>query len=81
MKAASVRKLCESHDTAALEAAAEALAETGEAPIAVEGEDPGEQLTHVLLATRVRKRMEGGEALKDAFRAEMASVRDLLANE
>lgn len=81
MKAAAVRKLCEAHETAALELASEALAETGEAAIAIEGEDAGEQLTHVLLALRVRKRIDAGEALKDAFRAEMGAVRDLLAND
>lgn len=80
MKAAAVRKLCEQHDSAALAAAAEALAETGVAAIEIEGEDAGEQLTHVLLAMRVRDRMNAGVELKVAFRAEMAAVRDLLAN-
>jgi hypothetical protein len=81
MKAAAIRKLCEAHETSVLEGAAETLAETGEAPIAVDGDDAGEQLTHVLLATRVRQRMDKGEPLKDAFRAEMAAVRDLLTND
>lgn len=81
MKASAVRKLCEQQTSVALGAAAEALAEAGEAPFVVEGEDAGEQLTHVLLAMRVRARMDAGEELKDAFRTEMAAVRDLLTND
>ena len=46
-----------------------------------EGADLGEKLTHVMLAIRVRGRIDRGEDPKDAFRAEMAGVRDLLENE
>ena len=46
-----------------------------------EGDDTGEKLTHCMLALRVRARMEQGELLKDAFRAEMAGVRAVLEND
>ena len=81
MKAGAVRALAERYDVAALGAAAEAIAEGGADPEWVEGGDPGEKLTHVMLALRVRARMDSGEALKDAFRAEMAGVREVMTNE
>lgn len=81
MKASVIRKLAEQHELAALEAAAEAIAEREEDVLGVDGVDLGEKLTHVMLAQRVRARADAGEDLRDAFRAEMATVRDLLANE
>lgn len=81
MKATVVRSLAERHSVAELESAAEAMAEREEDPLAVEGGDLGEKLTHVMLAIRVRARVESGDALKDAFRAEMAGVRDVLTND
>ena len=81
MKANVVRKLAEAHDAAALGAAAESIAEEGVDALGVEGDDLGEKLTHLLLALRVRARLDAGEAMKDAFRAEMAGVREVLANE
>ena len=81
MKANVVRKLAESHDAAALGAAAESIAEEGVDTLGVEGDDLGEKLTHLLLALRVRARLDAGEAMKDAFRAEMAGVREVLTNE
>lgn len=81
MKASSVRKLAQAHDLSTLEAAAEAIAEREEDVLGIEGEDLGEKLTHCMLAMRIRRRVDGGEELKDAFRTEMAAVRDLLQNE
>ena len=82
MKAAIVRKLANERGLAELERAAEHIAEHGELPFPIEGEDVGEALTHVLLASRIRRRMEqDGEELSTAFRAEMAAVRDVLKNE
>lgn len=81
MKAASVRALAAEHDQATLEAAADALAEEQPLSFEVEGDDDGERLTHLMLATRVRERMEGqGEDLKTALRAVMSGVRDVLSN-
>ncbi len=81
MKANVVRKLAETHDVAALGAAAESIAEEGVDTLGVEGDDLGEKLTHLMLAMRLRARVDAGEAMKDAFRAEMAGVREVLTNE
>lgn len=81
MKAAAVRRCAERYDGAALDAAIEAYTEREEELLEVEGHDAEERLTHLLLARRIRERMEGGEDFKEAFRAEMGAVRDVLTNE
>src|SRR5690606_4605329 len=81
VKAAAVRKAAERYTSAELEAAAEALAGEEREILEIEGDDPGERLTHLLLALRVRSRMDAGEDLKEAFRAVMADVRGTLTNE
>ena len=81
MKAAVVRKLAGDHTAAELEAGAEAIAEREEDELGVEGDDLGEKLTHLMLALRVRQRVDAGEELKAAWRDEMRSVRALLTNE
>ena len=81
MKAAVVRDLASRYDQATLDAAGDALAEELAPPFPVEGDDDGERLTHLMLASRVRERMErDGEDLKGAFRAVMSGVRDVLSN-
>ncbi|MCB9684342.1 MAG: hypothetical protein H6738_05950 [Alphaproteobacteria bacterium] len=80
MKAAVVRDLAERHGLSALEQAAEAIAEREVDELGVEGEDLGEKLTHLMLAARIRRRIDAGEDAKTAFRAEMGGVRDLLKN-
>jgi hypothetical protein len=80
MKAAVVRDLAAARTLAELEAAAEQLAEEGVDPLGVEGDDLGERLTHVMLAARIRRRVDAGEDAKAAFRAEMAAVRSVLQN-
>jgi hypothetical protein len=81
VKPAEARRLAIEHTLAELREAGEALA--GERPTHVEvhGADAGEKLTHVLLAQRIREKMDAGEDPKDAFRAVMAGVRDVLSNE
>lgn len=81
MKAAEVRRLALAHPVPELAAAAEAITEREEDPDWVQGDDVGEKLTHLMLAMRVRERVDGGEDPKEAFRAELSSVRALLANE
>lgn len=80
MKAAVVRALADRHDVATLEQAAEAIAEREVDELGVEGDDLGEKLTHLMLAARIRRRVDSGEDPKSAFRAEMSSVRDVLTN-
>ncbi len=81
MKAAVIRRLAETKTALELEAGAEALMTREVDLLDIEGDDTGEKLTHCMLALRVRARMEQGELLKDAFRAEMAGVRSVLGND
>ncbi len=80
MKAAEIRKLAKDRDAAALQQAADALMAGEGAPFDIDGEDDGERLTHVMLAQRVRARVDGGEDLKTVWREIMAGVRDLLTD-
>jgi len=80
VKAAAVKKAASDYTSVQLAEAIEAVTEREEEILAVDGDDMGERLTHLLLAARIRARVDAGEELKDAFRAEMASVRDTIAN-
>jgi len=80
VKPAEARRLAERHDADALQAAAEALGDEREPAIAITGGDEGEKLTHVLLALRIRARLDAGEDLKTAYRAVMGEVRSVLSN-
>ncbi|MFN3202383.1 MAG: DUF6952 family protein [Bradymonadia bacterium] len=81
MKAAEIRRLAQAHDQAALEAAADALAEELPCPIEVAGEDDGERLTHLMLASRLRGMVDAGQPLAQAFREVMQGVRTVMTNE
>jgi hypothetical protein len=81
VKPAEARRLAVLHTMVDLGHAASALAEEVDPPFAIEGADHGEQLTHVLLAQRIRERMDAGEDVKDAFRHVMAGVRGVLSND
>ncbi len=80
MKAGAIRKLAKGHDMAALAGAAEALIAGDGAPFEVDGEDDGERLTHVMLAQRIRARVDAGEELKAVFREVMGSVRTVMTD-
>ena len=81
MKASTIRKLAKAHDVATLEGAAEAIAEREEDILGVDGVDLGEKLTHLMLAIRVRTKVDAGAKLSDAFREEIAGVREILEND
>lgn len=81
MKAGVIRKLAQSHPQADLDAAADALAEGETIAFEVAGEDDGERLTHLMLASRVRSRADAGTPLKEAFREVMGEVRGVIAND
>jgi hypothetical protein len=81
VKAGAVRKLAQERTKAELEQGILAIVERDTDELGVEGDDLGEKLTHLMLAARIRQRMEDGEELQAAFRAEMAKVRTTLANE
>lgn len=80
MKPAEARRLAVAHTALELGEAAEALGEERDPHFDVAGEDHGERLTHVLLAMRIRARIDGGEDVKDAYRHVMAGVRGVLTN-
>lgn len=81
MKPAEARRLAVERTMPDLVEAAEALSEEREAFFEILGEDAGEKLTHVLLAQRIRERIDHGEDVKDAFRHVMNGVRGVLSNE
>ena len=80
MKAPAVKKAAAAYTSDQIAAGIEAIIEREEDLLEVEGDDIGERLTHLLLAARIRSRMDAGEELKDAFRAEMNAVRDTITN-
>lgn len=80
MKAGVIRKLAREHDLPALEAAAQSLLEGEGAPFEIGGDDDGERLTHVMLAQRIRKRVDAGEDLKAVFREVMGGVRTVMTD-
>lgn len=80
MKAGVIRKLAKEHDLPALEAAARSLLEGEGAPFEIGGDDDGERLTHVMLAQRIRKRVDAGEDLKAVFREVMGGVRTVMTD-
>jgi len=80
MKAGVIRKLAQAHAQTELDVAADALAEGEPVTIEVIGEDDGERLTHLMLASRVRARVDAGTSLKEAFREVMGEVRGVISN-
>ena len=64
-----------------LERAAAEVRARRPAPFAVLGEEDGDRLTHLLLAIRIRKKMDAGADLIHAFREVMADVRSVLRND
>jgi hypothetical protein len=82
VKPAEARRLAEAYSLEQLAHAASHLGSEEDPEIDIGGEDHGEKLTHVLLAMRIRERVElAGDPLRDAFRAVMAEVRHVLTNE
>lgn len=81
MKPAESRRLALEKSADELSAAIDALSEERDPPFAVAGADHGEMLTNVLLAQRIRERIDRGEDAKDAFRAVMGEVRAVVSND
>lgn len=77
MKVNEIKRLAEAHSEAALKAAALALENGEPLPIAVEGEDEGECLTHLLGALDVHRTVrEQNIPIKEALRSFAKRVRD-----
>ncbi len=76
MKIPAIKKLVETYSLTDLVAAEEAILEEQQPAIAVEGEDEGEQLTHVLAAVWILNDMEdNGSDFKTALREYTKKVR------
>jgi hypothetical protein len=80
VKAAVVRGVATRFTVVELDEGIRAITEEEREVLDIEGDDIGERLTHLLLARRIRARIDAGEDPKSAFRAEMGQVRDTLAN-
>jgi hypothetical protein len=80
LKAATVRKLAQSWSVAELDAAAEKIVEHEQDVPEIDGDDLGEKLTHIMLARRVRDRVDQGQPFKEAFRETLSGVRGVLTN-
>jgi len=80
MNAKVVRTLAGDHSTQVLADAIEGVIEREEDVLQTGEADLGELLTNLMLASRIRGAMDDGTTLKDAFRAEMAKVREVVQN-
>ncbi|MBX7195302.1 MAG: hypothetical protein K1X94_24820 [Sandaracinaceae bacterium] len=81
MKPAESRRLALEKSADELAAAIEALSDERTPPFEIHGEDDGDKLTNVLLAQRIRERIDRGEDPKEAFRAVMGEVRAVVSND
>lgn len=80
MKIPSIKKLVDQHTLAELKAAEEAILEGQKTAIEVEGEDEGEQLTHVMAAQFIRGEMEQkGLDYMSALRSYSGRVRNSIS--
>ena len=76
MKIPAIKKLVENYDLQQLMAAEEAIVEEQQPAIEVEGDDEGEQLTHVLAAVWILNEMnDNGTDFKTALRMYTQKVR------
>jgi hypothetical protein len=80
MKIAAIKALTEKHELADLKKAEEALLNEQKPVIHIEGEDEGEQLTHVMAAIWIKEYMAQHNAdLKTALRAYTDRVRSSIS--
>lgn len=76
MKLPAIKKLVETYSLEDLRKGEEALLNEQTLPIEVEGEDEGEQLTHIIGAIEVLEKVEQGEDPKNALREFVQRVRN-----
>jgi hypothetical protein len=80
MKIPVIKKLVETYSIEDLQTAEEAISEEQELSIDVEGEDEGEQLTHVIAALWILEKMKSeGCEFKDALREYTKKVRQSIS--
>lgn len=76
MKIPAIKKAVDLFTTEQLRAAEQAIYEERNPVIAIEGEDEGEKLTHVLAALEIIAKMEKGMTFNEALRAYTGRVRN-----
>jgi hypothetical protein len=80
MKIPAIKKLVENYSIEQLQEAEEALTEENPMPFEVEGEDEGEQLTHILAAVWILDRMNKDQLeFKAALREYTKMVRESIS--
>jgi len=75
MKIPAIKKLVENHSIEDLNKAEEALLEEQKPEIDIEGDDEGEQLTHIFGARFILEKMQAGMDFKEALREFTGKVR------
>lgn len=75
MKIPAIKKLVENHNIEELNKAEEALLEEQKPEIDIEGDDEGEQLTHIFGARFILEKMQAGMDFKEALREFTGKVR------
>lgn len=79
MKIAAIRAAVEKYSLEELIKAEEALLEEETLAIEIDGEDEGEQLTHIIAAKQIREEIEKGTDAKTALRNYTARVRNSIS--
>lgn len=79
MKIPVIKKVAEQYSLVELKQAEADLYEERPLTIEVEGDDEGEQLTHVLAAIDIKENMEKGMDFKEALRAYTQRVRNSIS--
>jgi hypothetical protein len=80
MKIPAIRNLVENYTLIQLQEAENALIEGAEISIMVEGNDEGEQLTHIIAAAWILEQMKAKEQdFKEALRAYTQKVRESIS--
>ncbi len=79
MKLPVIRKIVKEYSLDELRTAEQALLNEESIAIEVEGEDEGEQLTHIIGAIEILENIAGGMSDKDALRAFSQRVRNSIS--
>lgn len=79
MKIAVIKSLVKSYTISELEEAEGAILNEEEPQVEVEGDDEGEQLTHVIGALEIKRNMESGMKENEALRGFTQRVRNSIS--
>lgn len=80
MKIPEIKRLVESHNLDELRKAEDAIIDSVQEPIEVNGDDEGEKLTHVLAAIWIRNEMDdNGTDFRSALRKYTVRVRNSIS--